>query len=226
MIYLITYTMDRAWSVNNILAKKRNLLPFDGDFKELIGSPELRGSWIIYGDSGHGKTSFIMQLSKYLTRFGVVLYESLEEGDGESFKLALQDYNMAACNKQFRVAKDNYDALVTRLKKGKSPQIIVIDSTQYFDIRFNDVKRLEELFPTKLFIFLSHVDATGKKPEGMVARKIKYHSPVKIYIQGYVAFAVSRYLRGTSKPYVVWQEGAEAFHGLNLENPNYTLLKS
>jgi predicted AAA+ superfamily ATPase len=225
MILIKGYIMQRAWSVNNILNKKRKLLPFDGSFYDLIGNPELKGSWIIYGDSGHGKTSFTMQLLKYLSEYEQALYLSLEEGDGESFKLALEMYDMASVSKNFKIATDSLAELKERLRKPKSPKVIIIDSVQYFDVRFAQIKELTEENPDKVFVFISHVDVTGKKPEGMVARKIKYHSPVKIFIQGYVAFSLSRYKREATKPFVIWQEGAKNFHGLNLENPNYTLIK-
>ena len=56
--------MARAISVNQLLAKKRNLMPFEGVWLDIIGRPELAGSWFIYGSSGNGKTTFVLQLCK------------------------------------------------------------------------------------------------------------------------------------------------------------------
>ena len=35
---------------------------------------------VVWGKSGNGKTSFVLQLCKELTRYGKVAYDSLEEG--------------------------------------------------------------------------------------------------------------------------------------------------
>ena len=69
----------RALSVRDVLAYKPRLLEF-GKWLASIGKPELTGSWMIWGNSSNGKTSFCLQLAKYLSKFGRVAYNSLEEG--------------------------------------------------------------------------------------------------------------------------------------------------
>ena len=61
--------MGRAISNKNVLTAKFEVADFDGAFLASFGRPELRGAWIIYGGSGCGKTTFVMQVCKYLTRF-------------------------------------------------------------------------------------------------------------------------------------------------------------
>ena len=53
-----------------------------------------KGVWFIWGSSGNGKTSFVMQLCKQLTRFGRVAYNSLEEGDDVTMQNALIRFGM------------------------------------------------------------------------------------------------------------------------------------
>jgi hypothetical protein len=72
---------------------------------------------------------------------------------------------------------------------------------------YNDYKTLRSLFPQKLFILISH--AEGKNPAGRVAKSIKYDAFVKIWVEGYRAFAVSRY--GGGEPYTIWDEGADEY---------------
>ena len=54
--------MARAASVEQVLKTKFQLLPFEGDWLESLGCPELTGTWIIWGSSGNGKTRFALQL--------------------------------------------------------------------------------------------------------------------------------------------------------------------
>lgn len=184
---------------------------FDGPWRRLIGDPSLQGNWIVWGQSANGKTHFVLQMCKYLTQYGRVAYNSMEEGIGESIKKAFKEEGMMEVNgKLILIDNESIDELVIRLKKKKSPKIIAIDSLQYAGITYQQYKRLKETFPGKLFIWISH--AEGRLPSGRVANKIRYDVPVKIRVEGYKAFAQSRY--GTSsEPYIIWPEGADSYWG-------------
>ena len=187
---------------------------FDGAFLKLIGHPSLYGSWIIWGQSGNGKTHFAIQVCKYLTQFDRVVYNSMEEGIGASLKKAFTEEKMMDVNgKLILLDNESIDDLIVRLKKKKSPNIIAIDSLQYAGINYAKYKVLKETFPRKLFIWISH--AEGRLPAGRVANKIRYDVPVKIRVEGYKAFAQSRY-GTTSEPYVIWEKGAANYWGKEL----------
>lgn len=199
-----------AKSVRDVLTRKYKTLPFAGEFLDAIGTPELKGSWIVWGNSGNGKTRFTLQLAKYLTNFAKVAYNSLEEGMSLSFKNALVDVGMMDCSRRFMLLdKENIADLRVRLSRQKSPDIIIIDSLQYTFLTVKEYKSLVDDFPTKLFIFISH--AEGKNPEGRLAKKVKYDAFVKIWIEGFAAKAQSRY--GGGETYVIWSEGYERYWG-------------
>ena len=72
------FTFDRnAKGVRELLSMKFDVMQFDGPWYDAFGTPERRGVWIIWGNSGSGKTSFALQLCKYLCRFGRVAYDSM-----------------------------------------------------------------------------------------------------------------------------------------------------
>lgn len=196
--------MGRAASVEQVLRTRFKVLPFEGEWKEAIGCPEMTGSWIIWGNSGNGKTRFALQLCKYLCQFGRVAYDSLEEGVSASLMKALQETSMMDVRRRFVVLdKEPIDQLMERLSKGKSPDVVCVDSLQYTGMSYEQYKALKERFPKKLFIWISH--AEGAQPEGRVAKKVRFDSNVKVFVQAYRAEPVSRY--GGGKPYIVWEEG-------------------
>lgn len=204
--------MARAASVEQILKTRFNTMPFEGEWLASIGRPELTGSWIIWGNSGNGKTRFALQLCKYLCNFGRVAYDSLEEGVSVSLRGAIEETNMMEVRRRFVVLdREGIGQLKERLSQPKSPHIVCVDSLQYTGLSYDDYKRLKEAFPNKLFIWISHAD--GSNPEGRVAKKIRFDSNVKIRVQAYRADIVSRY--GGGEPYIIWQEGYERY---NMEN--------
>lgn len=201
-------TLKRAYSVDDMYKMKFKTLAFTGEWLALIGCPELTGCWIIKGDSGNGKTTFNLQLAKYLTNFGKVAYNTIEEGAKATFQRAFTQVNMKPCKGKLIVLnKEGYDDLWFRLSKPKSPNIIIIDSIQYFDADKKKIKAMINEFPNKLFIFISHVD--GSKPMGSTAKAVEYDADVKLTVKGFKAFPISRY--GGTEPYVIWKEGADDY---------------
>lgn len=207
--------MKRAYSIQNIRAYQAHTLPFDGRWAEAIGTPELTGSWIIWGNSANGKTRFALQLAKYLSGFTRVAYDSLEEGLSLSMQHAIAEVGMVdTCVKRHFVLldKEPIEELKVRLKKQRSPKVVIIDSLQYTGMTYADYKTLRDTFRNKLFIFISH--AVSREPKGDMAVSVKYDAFVKIYVEGYKAFAQSRY--GGGREYVIWKQGAEQYWGQTL----------
>lgn len=203
--------MKRALSVTNVIEAKFNTLPFTGEWLAAVGMPELSGSWFIYGAPKNGKTSFAMMLAKYLTTFGRGAYDSIEEGLSLSIQMAIDRVDMEAVSRKI-VLLDKMSIADLRqwLRKRNAADYIVIDSVQFADMRFSDYKQLKEEFPSKLFIYVSHVE--GKQPDGQVAKRIWRDANVFFRIEGYRAFPVSRY--GGGEPITIWEEGAAAYWGL------------
>lgn len=200
--------MSRAVSISELLNKTFKVLPFEGQWKASIGEPEMAGSWIVWGKSGNGKTRFTLQLCKYLTAFGKVAYNSLEEGASLSMRQAFLDTGMEAVKRRIVLLDgEAMDDLMQRLKKRRSPDVIVIDSIQYTGMNYETYRQLRKEFPKKLFILISHAD--GKEPSGRVAKSIRFDAFVKIYVEGYLAFPTSRY--GGGKPYTIWDEGSQKY---------------
>lgn len=199
----------RALSINDIKAYNPKILEFDGAWKDSIGCPELKGTWLVWGGSANGKTRFALQLAKYLCKFGWVVYDSLEEGLSLSLRMAILQVGMVDVRRRFTLLdKMRVNELREVLnKKKQSPNIVIIDSLQYTGMSYKEYQDLRDSFPNKLFIFISHAD--GRNPKGDVGKSVRYDANVKIYVEGYKAFPQSRY--GGGEAFTIWQEGAEKY---------------
>lgn len=205
---------DKAISIHQLLSYKPVTLQFEQPWLGLIGNPELTGSWIIWGNSGNGKTRFALQLAKYLGKFARVAYNSMEEGLSQSLRLACHESGLAEAGRRLILLdKEPIEDLTNRLSKPKSPQVIIIDSLQYSGLDYRGYKQLRDRFRNKLFIFISHAD--GKEPAGRTGKSIRFDANVKIWIDGYMAYATSRY--GGGQPYTIWKDGAEKIHGIDIQ---------
>ena len=203
--------MNRAVSVSQLMATNHNPMEFEGDWFNLIGKAQKTGTWLIWGNSGNGKTRFALQLAKYLCQFGRVAYDSLEEGASLSMKKAFIETGMQDVKRRIVLLdKEPIPELTERLEKRKSPDIIILDTVQYSGMNYKQYQLLVDRFRNKLFILLSH--AEGKHPAGRVAKSIRYDASAKINIEGYKAFVTSRY-GGNGEPYVIWEKGANEYWG-------------
>ena len=194
--------MKRALSVKDILDKKYNTFPFEGKWKAAFGTPERVGVWFIWGNSGNGKTSFVMQLCKELCKYDRVLYDSLEEGACLTVQNNLKMHGMSEVSRRLAFIQEDMEALKKRLRQHKSYNIVVVDSFQYTRMSYRDYISLKEAFPNKLFIFISH--AQGKNPRGDAAVGLMYDATLKIWVEGGIAFSKGRF-KGQTGEYVAYR---------------------
>jgi energy-coupling factor transporter ATP-binding protein EcfA2 len=208
--------LKRAVSVDQLIRKKFIDIPLpEGPLKDLLGTPERSGSWFVFGESGNGKTTFLMQMAKILASLPKtkVVYNTLEEGARKSMQAAVEENCMWHVKSSFQILdKEPIPELRQRLAAHKSPNICFIDSVQYAHLDKRSYKALISDFNKKLFIFNSH--AQGKRPVGAIGRDILFDADIKIRVKGFVAFAKSRLSRGKKpRPYIIWDQGARDYWG-------------
>ena len=199
----------RAYSADSVISMERELCEFDGKWLEAVGKPELKGTWCIGGLPKNGKTSFTMQLAKYLTKWHLVAYDSIEEGISASFAETLRRCRMDEVKASRFIVLNNEDIkdIECRLSKRKSPKIVIIDSIQFLGLNTETYLRWKKRFPEKLFIYITHLQ--GQYPEGKTAIKIWRDSDVVIKVEGFRAYPTSRY--GGGKPITISEEKAAMF---------------
>lgn len=205
-------TFERnAKGVKEVLSMKYETLEFDGEWKDAFDNPERRGVWMIWGNSGNGKTTFAMRLAKYLCRFGRVAYDSMEEGACLNIRNLMARENMMDVNGKFLlIDNENMEQLDLRLHRQKSPDIVIIDSFQYAGMNYRQYIEFKEHNRNKLIIFVSHAD--GKFPNGRAARSVMYDASLKIYVEGFCAYSKGRF-KGPIGYYMIWPEKAAEAKG-------------
>ncbi|MGY0427025.1 MAG: hypothetical protein ACWIPI_09410 [Polaribacter sp.] len=202
----------KAISVEELLKTKFIEIPLTGRFRELIGTPEASGTWMIKGASANGKTTFVLQLIKELTKYAKVAYNSLEEGARKSMQDAFKEMHMDKLSKGSLILlhREPIPEMIVRLQKKRAPRIAIIDSIQYTFMTKQDYKQMQAALPNTLLIFISHIE--GKQASGSLAKAVWYDADVKIDVEGFIAKAMSRAARGINlKPFVIWEQGAQEY---------------
>ena len=205
-------TFDRnAKGVREMLSMKFDTLDFKDAWYDAFSTPERRGVWFVWGNSGDGKTSFVMQLCKYLCRFGRVAYNSMEEGACLTMQDTLRRFGMMEVNRRFLlIDNESIEQLSLRLKRQKSPDFVVIDSFQYTQMTYRQYIEFKEQHRNKLIIFISH--ATGRLPTGRSGKSVMFDATLKIYVEGYRAFSKGRFI-GPVGHFDIWPEMAARYWG-------------
>lgn len=203
--------MGRALTVSEVLGRKREVFPFEGAWASAFGQPERTGVWFIWGNSGNGKSSFLMQLCKELCRYDRVLYDSMEEGASLTMRQSLVRHGMGEAGRRFSLLDDeDIEELMERLSRRKSWNIVVIDSFQYTGLTYEGYKALKRRCKDKLLIFISH--SKGAPARGSAAESVMYDATLKIWVEGFKAFSKGRFIGDTGE-YTIWGEGAEKYWG-------------
>lgn len=203
--------MGRALTVKEVMRRKRETFPFEGLWAAAFGQPERTGVWFVWGNSGNGKSSFVMQLCKELCKYDRVVYDSLEEGNSLTMRQSLVRHGMQDVEKRFNLLDaEPMKELMERLRRRKSWNIAVIDSFQYTQMTYKDYIRMKEQNKDKLLIFISH--AGGCMPRGSAAVSVMYDAALKIWVEGFKAFSKGRFF-GETGEYTIWNEGAERYWG-------------
>lgn len=201
----------QAMSVSQLLAQKKETIKLSEEFRLAFGEPEAVGTWLIWGSSGNGKTTFALQLAKELCSHGTVLYNSLEEGTSLTLMNAAERCGLAEVNKRLQFVNEEIDLFQERLEKRRSPRIAFIDSFQYTDMTYKRYLKFKEALPRHLLVFVSHAD--GNFPAGRSAKSVMYDASLKVWVEGHRAHSKGRFI-GERGWLNVWDEGAERYWGM------------
>lgn len=182
---------ERGKTFRDFKKAKFKTLRLRGKFAESFGEViESSAIWFIWGKSGNGKTSFLLQLAYYLASFGGVAYNSLEEGARLSFQEAIKKLPSSEYDDRIMALhREPIQDLIIRMERQRSPQFWIIDSWQYAGLTKQQYIELKEYavdYLGKSLIIVSH--AKGKEPKGSTAEDIRYDADIKVFVDRFRAF--------------------------------------
>lgn len=205
----------RTLTVKNIYDKKHETFKLSGVWKDVFGTPEKKGTWLIWGSEKNGKTWFALLLANYLSKQSRTLYISAEEGFEKAFVESCQRAKIEVDNKNLRFLEYiSIKELDARLDKRRSANIIFIDNiTIYADELKNGVFRdLVKKFKKKLFVFIAHEDRG--EPYTATAKLAKRLAKVIVYVKGLACMVSGRVPGGTL---MIDENKAKLFHGNKID---------
>jgi hypothetical protein len=209
----------RRTSVNNILHKQYDVLPFEGAWREAFDRPEKTGVWFVYGRPANGKSFFCKQLTYELARLGrKTAYFSIEEGDTLPFQKSIRRAGWMEVQRHIVVETGfvPFGEMAGWLKKNERVKAVVIDTVQRWDLKPGDLPALLEMFRRRLLIVVSHVK-DNNLPDGKVADNLLKAADMKVWVEGYRAHSKGR-LYGEKGWYDIWPEHAAAYWAENIIN--------
>jgi predicted ATP-dependent serine protease len=199
--------VPRAYSYEDIERITFKNIKIDDQWKEHLGDPQLGNShWLVYGGSGHGKTSYVLQVVKQIcSNAQKVHYNTSEEGMKKGFSLALKRNNMKGVL-GFNYHQENMEQLTARLARKRQPKIVVIDSVQYFFRKMRSEHYFDFIsqFQDTTFIWISGAD--GKKPKGTIANDIYYDADIVVNVTDYQA-TIEKNRFEAYEPRFIWEDG-------------------
>jgi nucleoside-triphosphatase THEP1 len=195
----------KAIGITQFLEKSFDVYEIEGEWLDSFGEIEKNFKMSVTGDSGNGKTEFVVKLIKELClKFKTKAdYFSYEQGHSKSLQSAIQRNNMEDVKgKVMFMTGGTFDELLTRLKRRASAKIVIIDSQDYSELSTKQYKELIKIFPKKSFIVVSW--AKNEKPKNQAARDIEYMSCIKVFVKDFKAYPRSRF--GGNKTFVIWDK--------------------
>ena len=197
-------TIPRAYTYEDLARKKYKTLPLKGVWKEHLGEIERSGSILIYGDSGHGKTTYALQLMRELCQGEKVLYNSLEECGKLSLLTNLERAGLKQYKNKYLVCGEPLDNLIQRLSRPQQPKIVFIDSVQacFRGKKTEDYHNLILQFPQTLFIGISQM--RKGMPKGAVAEEFYWFCQDRVLVQDFNAYIEKTRTGGNElEPYII-----------------------
>ncbi|WP_290431396.1 hypothetical protein [Paramuribaculum intestinale] len=203
--------MARALSVKEVDAKKLPTLTLSERWHNMVGEIAPTGVWLIWGKSGSGKSSFVMQLCKELCRHYKGIYNSLEEGISLTLQNNIRTNRMSEVNSRLAFVEESIEELNERMTKRMSPHFYIIDSLQCTGLSPKTYDEFVNIHKkNKLIIFVSQTD--GLRPKGRIGDHALFMADEKIWVEGFRAQTFGRFI-GPEETFVIWPERAQAYWG-------------
>lgn len=206
--------MGRPLSTKSLMNKTYDTYQFDGLWRDVFGTPEKSGVWLIYGKEKHGKTWFSLLLAEMLTQFEKVDYISAEEGHDMTFQEAVKRAKIDLENRKLTYLEYTpIPEVVERIHKRRAAKAVVFDNVTVYaeELKRGGLERMIKQLEGRTLIFLAHEE--DNKPYTAQAKMIKKLAKVIVRIDGLTAFVSGRCPGGAL---TIDENKAALYHGHEL----------
>jgi predicted ATP-dependent serine protease len=208
--------IKKALTVANVINQKVTLIDFSessNDLYQALGNPQNKGVWFIWGSSGSGKSSLLLDITKAFCKTLKAIHNELEEDlDDLDFINRLKLKNMQDVKNNFLAASYTYEQLCAYLDKRDSPKVVIINSATYFFENIQQYHEFSNKYKRRKIIIITGM-AKGNNPYSELETKIMYDANKKIFVSGYLASCKGRTIGPNGGTYIIWQEGFEKVRG-------------
>lgn len=208
--------LKKALTVANIFNQKVTLINFSehaNNLYQAFGNPQNKGVWFVWGGSGSGKSSLLLDITKAFCKDLKAIHNELEEDlDDVDFITRWQRNNMQDVKHNVLTASYNYEQMCNYLDKRDSPKVVIINSATYFFESIQQYFEFSNKYKRRKIIIISGM-AKGKAPFTQLEEKIMFDANKKIFVEGYLASCKGRTIGPNGGSYIIWQEGYEKLHG-------------
>jgi hypothetical protein len=209
--------LKKALGVGQILNTKVTLFDLqavDENLYQALGNVPVRGVWFVWGGSGSGKSSFVMDVVKaYCSQYKALHNELEEEIDDHDFIERVKLKNMQDVRGKYTAASYNLKQLTQYLEGKYSPEIVLINSATYLFKTLDEYFEFVRRFKRRKVIIITGM-AKGKNPYTELETRIMYDANKKVFCEGYLASCKGRTIGPNGGRYIIWAEGYEKLHGV------------
>ncbi len=183
------------FSIKSIKEKKYQRMDILPEYAALMGCPEKKFTGLAYGESGSGKSVYVLQFANYFAKhFGKVLYNSHEERVSQTIQDRVNNFNIDA-QRLFIANGLPFDRMCNYIEKNYY-RLVIIDSVKYMSFTIDQLKKMRERFAKRqLSIFM--VDFGSAKGSPASGKDLLHASDIKMYFKNGKVNSISRY---TDKP--------------------------
>ena len=200
-----------------LLEKTYKTFPFEGQWAQALGNPEVAGFWLIYGKEKQGKTWFSLKLAEHLSTYETTMYISAEQGTSKTFQDAYMRAQLDPFNRRLKIVPYTEIAEIENtLGKQRSSKVVIIDNTTIYkdELTAPKLREWSRKYRNTLFIFLSHEEKG--EPDLAVGRLCKKLAEIVIRVEGLACHVSGRCPGGTL---VIDEEKAQLYYDTNI-TPN------
>jgi hypothetical protein len=166
----------RTFSPSEITECTVDVYPFEGEWKKLLGEPDIRFSTLIRGEAKSGKSTYAAKFAQYVSQFGRVLYVSAEE----RLKSKTLQNRLIYCgvtSQKIRFVHEKDIKNIEQLVKNGGYRFVIFDSVQHIKMSYDDFENMRYKFKRRKLswhlIMQMGVDITKWKHEVDVLVEVK-----------------------------------------------------